>query len=45
MAKLLTPSLIVSLVGDGKQKETQEEEEEEEGGMVNVKYKVYDKLC
>ncbi len=34
MAKLLTPSLIVSLVGDGKQKETQEEEE---GGMLNVK--------
>lgn len=35
MAKLLTPSLIVSLVGEGEQKETREEEEG--GGMVNVK--------
>lgn len=35
MAKLLTPSLIVSLMGESRQKEKQEEEEE--GGIVNVK--------
>lgn len=38
MAKLLTPSLIVSLMGDSEQKERLEEEEEaEQGGMVIVK--------